>query len=126
MKRYKSIFKESKFRSDIINSKDAKQIVDISNLTLNVIKDDMTWEEAMSKQKNEWRLPTIQELWTICVKYKNGELETKDARKIDHEESYWSSTTHGLDNYVAWGVEFYGSFCSEFKKKNKHGVLLVK
>lgn len=126
IKRYKSIFKEGK---SVWNKNEAKQIVDISKLTLTGVRGgEMTWEEAMSKQKNEWRLPTIQELWTICLKFNKGELDFEYSDKIISNEKYWSSTESGLDSYMAWSVTFSNRSpsCDESKKKSECFVLLVK
>lgn len=126
MKPYKSIFAEAK---SISSKSEAKQVVDISNLSLSGVRGgEMTWEEAMSKQKNGWRLPTIQELWTICLKFNKDELDFEDSNKIISNETYWSSSESGLDSYMAWSVSFYNSMpsCDEYRKKSECYVLLVK
>ena len=86
----------------------------------------MTWEEAIEYAKtlkNDWRIPTIQELVTLVNFSRNN-----PACKITstHCSYYWSSTIYADDTRYAWSVDFYDGDISYDDKNNNFYVYYVK
>ena len=92
----------------------------------------MNWHAAQSYArslsivgKDDWRLPTAQELETL--------LDRTIYRPIMREEipfrddlSYWSSTTFGPDKNNAWIVMFDGAYVLSYYKTNEYHVRCVR
>ena len=85
--------------SDVSNTMNAREIVDISNLEWKKQEtQEMSWYDAVSNIPKGYRLPTIQELNTAIQNNVEG-FKT---------DEYWSSTTHSQSNnfglYVSNGL----------------------
>ena len=70
-------------------------------------KKEMSWEEAFKYAKklgDGWRLPTIQELFSLVDFSRNNPA----CKIIDsHPSYYWSSTADVSGTSYAWSVDFY-------------------
>lgn len=87
----------------------------------------MTWEAAINyceslvlNSKSDWRLPNINELYSITDHYQG--TPTIDATFQNTAEAfYWSSTTYAGSGSHAWSVSFeYGSNNYSPKSKAQH------
>ncbi len=86
----------------------------------------MTWNEAFEYTKDlgdNWRLPTVQELFSLIDFSKNN-----PACKIpnSHSATYWSSTIYADDTNDVWYVDFYDGDTSYGDKNNNFYVYYVK
>ncbi len=86
----------------------------------------MSWKEALEYAKdlgNGWRLPTVQELFSLV-----NFTKINPACKITnaHSAIYWSSTPYTNNTCHAWYVDFYGGGVGSGNKGNNYYVRCVK
>lgn len=101
MKPYKSLFSESGGTLEVSSEREAKQLVDISNLewVKNPIRYEMSLKKAITTCPTGYRLPTIQELYTAFV---------QRAFPFIRKRSYWSSSEQSSDRGEAvWKLNNY-------------------
>ena len=105
----------------ILNRDEARQIVDVSNLLTSVIQNrEYTWNEAKEDlERRGWRLPTIQELYTISEQRVSLNLNLSSG-------VYWSSSEK--DNDIAWGMSIFPGYgnIGHGEKYKKAKIMLVK
>lgn len=80
------------------------------------------WFKAKNLEKNGWRLPTIQELYTICL-----DNQLSISLKGNTESAFWSNDIK--EENIAWGVRFINGKPKVLRgEKNggKLGVILIK
>ena len=103
----------------ILNRDQAKQIVDVSNLLTSVIQNrEYSWDQAKDLERRGWRLPTIQELYTIS--------EQRATFNVNLNGIYWSSSEK--DNDLAWGISTSPGYVNVAmgEKYRKAKIMLVK
>lgn len=115
MKPYKSIFKESGGSLEVSDFREALKTVDISDLQWSKITGKMSWDEAVSSCPPEWRLPTIQELYTA----------TREKVPGFSAKTCWSSTVHGENPDRAWFVQSYNGTAGFIAKRAYYYVRYV-
>lgn len=94
MKQYKKIFQESISENNVVaNPKLAKTLIDVSNLDY-VFGDTLDWYSAIKSPYPGYRLPTIQELYSIRLTRGYG----------IGNQFYWSSSVPELLSQKAWAI----------------------
>ena len=104
----------------ILNRDQARQIVDVSNLLTSVIQNkEYTWDQAKDLERKGWRLPTIQELYSISEQRVSLNLNLNNLL-------YWSSSER--DNDIAWGISIFPGYTNlgHAEKYRKGKIILVK
>lgn len=89
----------------------------------------MTWDEAMEYAKKQdigWRLPTIQELFSIVDYEQHNPAINKGIFSGTNSSGYWSSTTLARNTSFAWYVVFYSGYVNSDYKTGKYYVRLVR
>jgi hypothetical protein len=81
--------------SDGMRSNDNECYIELRQCGLHVVcidlNEEITWDEAMSRCPEGWRLPTLKELQCMC--------EYQDKLRIDEDDEYWSSKNNGNKAY---------------------------
>ena len=90
------------------------------------------WYEAIEYCKQlkiqdieQWRLPTIQELFTITDSERQYPSIKQEFKNIENSD-YWTITTEPESQDNAWGVCFSGNDGSWNEKNDPHHVRCVK
>lgn len=91
------------------------------------VKQTFTFDEAQTKAKDGWRVPTIDDLKTLIVDRPKGQCQTNTAAFPDMAEKcpwYWSSTPDGAS--LGWYVDFDIGVAYNHGRSNTHAVRLVR
>jgi hypothetical protein len=113
---YKRLFRESN-QSIVSSESEAKTMVNISNLEWSPYMGRMTWSDAVRECPMGWRLPTVQELYTLYQNDENG---------MYNKEYYWSSSISNYDDHYAWYFDFLTGGADSYNKTNRCDVCYVK
>lgn len=119
MRPYKRLFRESN-QSIVSSESEAKTMVNISNLEWSPHIGDMkgmTWSDAIRECPMGWRLPTVQELYTLYQNDENGKY---------HKEYYWSGSLSDKNELYAWYFDFLTGGADSYNKTNRCYVCYVK
>jgi len=89
----------------------------------------MTWEkakEACEKLGKGWRLPTVNELFSLVDRSKYSPAIDKDMFPDTQSSYYWTSETYAGNGYYAWIVTFYDGYVFYGDKTNVYYVRPVR
>ena len=93
----------------------------------------MTWANAVTycdgltlDGKDDWRLPSIEELVSITDKSKVNPSINETYFKSVTSNYYWSSTTLASDSSLAWGVYFNYGYDGWYNKTSSYYVRCVR
>ena len=100
------------------SSKSAEQVVDISNLAWADF-DNITQEQKESLEKDGWRLPSIQELYSAYLKKDTIENWKKN-------DFYWSSSEFTDNDKDMWAIYFNTGYVSYYDKSHDFNIRYVK
>lgn len=63
---------------------------------------------------DDWRLPTIEELFLLADRSRNRPAIDTDVFRHTRWKGYWSATRHSLDRNHAWLVDFSYGHCDAY------------
>ncbi len=96
------------------------------------VEDAFSYAEKLNKMEyagyNDWRVPSIEELKTILTKEKNGQYHTKIKLPLCENifDEYWSSSTSGNKNTMAFYLKPFLGFRSDNLKTVSYSVRCVR
>jgi hypothetical protein len=94
--------------------------------------EELTWHDAKLYCEdleydgyNDWRLPTVRELYTL-VDVTKRDPAIKKGLKFTQMDYYWSATTSASNSSKKWCVDFKSGYVKTFHESNDYYIRCVR